>query len=88
MALAETYAVERSVGELRLYTNAAMAENLTFYRRLGYRETDRRTDAGFERVFFSKRLDRRQCRTRKTTSTRPSTATAATQPRARPPRGE
>lgn len=57
MALAETYAAERSISELRLYTNAAMTENLAFYPRLGYRETDRRTDAGFERVFFTKRLD-------------------------------
>jgi ribosomal protein S18 acetylase RimI-like enzyme len=42
---------------LRLYTNAAMTENLTLYQRLGYREDERRGEAGFERVFLSKRLD-------------------------------
>lgn len=57
MALAETYAGDRRIPELRLYTNAAMTENLAIYPRLGYRETGRRTINGFERVFFSKRLD-------------------------------
>jgi ribosomal protein S18 acetylase RimI-like enzyme len=42
------------LAELRLYTNAAMTENLGLYRRLGYREIDRRTEDGFQRVFFSK----------------------------------
>jgi hypothetical protein len=42
---------------LRLYTNAAMTENLTLYQRLGYREDERRGEAGFERVFLSKHLD-------------------------------
>jgi hypothetical protein len=37
-----------------LYTNAAMSENLALYPRLGYREVDRRRDAGFDRVFFAK----------------------------------
>jgi GNAT superfamily N-acetyltransferase len=54
MAYAEAYAHERDLRELRLYTNAAMTENLTFYPRLGYIEVDRRTVDGFQRVFFSK----------------------------------
>jgi ribosomal protein S18 acetylase RimI-like enzyme len=57
MALAETYASDRRIPELRLYTNAAMTENLVLYPRLGYRESDRRTENGLKRVFFSKRLD-------------------------------
>jgi len=57
MALAETYAADRSIPELKLYTNAAMAENLALYPRLGYREYARRTENGLKRVFFSKRLD-------------------------------
>ena len=57
MALAETYASDRRIPELRLYTNAAMTENLILYPRLGYRESDRRTENGLKRVFFSKRLD-------------------------------
>ncbi len=57
LAFAETSARESGLSTLRLYTNAAMTENLAFYPRLGYEETGRRTDEGFERVFFSKRLD-------------------------------
>lgn len=56
MAYAEAYASGQRIPELRLYTNAAMTENLSLYPRLGYHEDDRRTEDGFERVFFSKRL--------------------------------
>lgn len=41
---------------VRLYTNAAMTDNLTYYPRLGYHEVDRRTEAGFSRVYFEKSL--------------------------------
>jgi GNAT superfamily N-acetyltransferase len=54
MAYAETYAHERGLHELRLYTNAAMTINLTLYPHLGYTEVERRSDDGFERIFFSK----------------------------------
>ncbi len=54
MGYAESYARARGFRELRLYTNAAMVENLSFYPRLGYVEVARRTEEGFERVFFSK----------------------------------
>jgi GNAT superfamily N-acetyltransferase len=54
MAYAETYAHEHGLRELRLYTNLKMTENLTLYPRLGYTEVDRRTENGFQRVFFSK----------------------------------
>jgi hypothetical protein len=33
-----------------------MHENLHLYPRLGYEEYDRRSDEGFDRVFFRKRL--------------------------------
>jgi GNAT superfamily N-acetyltransferase len=56
MAHAETYAHERGLRELRLYTNAAMTENLAFYPHLGYAEVARRTDDGFQRVFFAKAM--------------------------------
>ena len=51
--------VARAAGlrDVRLYTNAAMTENLRLYPRLGYEEVDRRVEHGFDRVFFSKRLD-------------------------------
>jgi ribosomal protein S18 acetylase RimI-like enzyme len=57
MAFAEAYAGDRSIPELRLYTNAAMTENLALYPRLGYREYARRTENELKRVFFSKPLD-------------------------------
>ena len=43
MAYAETYATERRIAELRLYTNQAMTENLALYPRLGYNEYARRS---------------------------------------------
>jgi N-acetylglutamate synthase-like GNAT family acetyltransferase len=51
---AERDAVELGRGEVRLYTNEAMTENLTFYPRHGYYETGRALQDGFRRVFFSK----------------------------------
>jgi ribosomal protein S18 acetylase RimI-like enzyme len=53
---AEARASELGLSELRLYTNAAMAENLRFYPAIGYAVYARRRDDGFERVFFRKRL--------------------------------
>jgi ribosomal protein S18 acetylase RimI-like enzyme len=58
LAYAESYAIQRRIPELRLYTNEAMTENLTFYPRLGYREYARRSEDGFPRVFFSKPVGR------------------------------
>lgn len=58
LAFAEDVAEEAGLTELRLYTHVAMTENLAFYPRLGYTEVDRRTDHGFERVFFAKRIAR------------------------------
>jgi ribosomal protein S18 acetylase RimI-like enzyme len=51
---AERDAAELGLTEVRLYTNEAMTENLTFYPRHGYRETGRAVQGGFRRVFFSK----------------------------------
>ena len=42
--------------ELRLCTNAAMADNLVFYPRLGFSEVHRGSEHGFDRVFFTKRV--------------------------------
>jgi ribosomal protein S18 acetylase RimI-like enzyme len=57
LSFAERRAESAGLPELRLYTNVAMTENVLFYPKLGYVETGRRTDAGFERIFFSKRLE-------------------------------
>lgn len=53
---AENRARERGCSEVRLYTNAAMTENLSLYPYLGYVEVDRRVDDGFHRVYFVKTL--------------------------------
>ena len=41
---------------IRLYTHERMSENRALYPRLGYVETHRVTEHGFERVYFAKRL--------------------------------
>jgi GNAT superfamily N-acetyltransferase len=55
LALAEDRARALHLPEIRLYTNAAMTENLAYYPRHGYTETHRAHQDGFHRVFFRKR---------------------------------
>ncbi|WP_025159094.1 GNAT family N-acetyltransferase [Leifsonia aquatica] len=57
LAIADDRARETGLSEVRLYTHERMTENLAYYPRRGYVETDRRTEDGFARVFFAKRLD-------------------------------
>jgi Acetyltransferase (GNAT) domain len=57
LAVAEREALQRGFDELRLYTNAAMRENLGMYAKLGWEEYGRAEQAGYQRVFFRKRLD-------------------------------
>lgn len=40
--------------KVKLYTNEKMRDNLSLFSYLGYHETDRRTQDGFNRVFFEK----------------------------------
>jgi ribosomal protein S18 acetylase RimI-like enzyme len=56
LTLAEDEARVNGLGEIRLYTNEGMTENLAYYPRHGYRETRRAEEHGFRRVFFSKVL--------------------------------
>jgi GNAT superfamily N-acetyltransferase len=56
LAFAENMARTVGTPTLRLYTHVLMTENRALYARLGYEETHRRTDDGFERVFFTKQL--------------------------------
>ncbi len=56
LMLAEDEARAHGLGEIRLYTNEGMTENLAYYPRHGYLETHRAEEDGFRRVFFSKRL--------------------------------
>jgi ribosomal protein S18 acetylase RimI-like enzyme len=41
---------------VRLYTNAAMHENLHYYPRQGFIEIDRRRDEGYDRVFYERQI--------------------------------
>lgn len=42
--------------EVRLYTHERMTENIAYYQKLGYIETERRAEDGYQRVFFRKAL--------------------------------
>lgn len=57
MAFAEAQARRLKLPEIRLYTNALMTENLALYPRLGYRQTERRTEKGYDRVYFAKSVE-------------------------------
>ena len=56
---AEQKARTRGYGEVRLYTNVLMTENVEFYGRLGFAETHRATEDGYARVFMRKRISSR-----------------------------
>ncbi|CEI61318.1 hypothetical protein FVEN_g5962 [Fusarium venenatum] len=56
MRYAEDFAKGRGRDALILYTNVVMVENLALYPKLGFTETGRRTEQGFERVYFRKEL--------------------------------
>ena len=52
----EAEAAKRGLYTVELYTNVVMRANLLMYPRLGYEEFDRRTENGFHRVYFRKKL--------------------------------
>lgn len=56
MEFAEAEAKRRGWCEIRLYTHVLMTENQALYRRLGYAETRRATERGFDRVYMAKIL--------------------------------
>ena len=56
LLFAEAEARRRGYAEVRLYTNVMMTENIAMYARIGYRETGRGGQAGFQRVFYTKTL--------------------------------
>lgn len=45
---------QRGFDAVSLYTNEKMTENLVWYKKLGYTETSRRLEGGFNRVYFRK----------------------------------
>jgi ribosomal protein S18 acetylase RimI-like enzyme len=56
MAFAEDMARERGQPAVELYTNVKMTENFPFYEGLGFVETERRHENGFDRVYLRKTL--------------------------------
>lgn len=57
LAVADEQAAAAGLGEIRLYTHVTMTENQAYYPRHGYVETHRANVDGFDRIFYSKRLD-------------------------------
>jgi ribosomal protein S18 acetylase RimI-like enzyme len=56
IAFAEAEGRRRGYSEIRLYTHVLMTENQALYRRLGFVETGRVTEKGFDRLYMTKRL--------------------------------
>ena len=50
--------ISKRAKRYQLYTNVKMVQNIDWYRSLGFEETKRYTEDGFERVFFAKKLNR------------------------------
>jgi ribosomal protein S18 acetylase RimI-like enzyme len=58
LAFAEAEALRRGYSEIRLFTHQTMVENQRLYASIGYEETGRGTEAGYDRVFMRKQLRR------------------------------
>jgi ribosomal protein S18 acetylase RimI-like enzyme len=56
LAFAEAEALRRGYAETRLYTHQTMEENQRLYASIGYEETGRGAEAGYDRVFMRKQL--------------------------------
>lgn len=56
MVFAEDQARAAGLSTIRLYTNALMHENVGLYRKIGYVETGRKSEDGFDRIYMEKRL--------------------------------
>ena len=56
ITFAEAEARRLGFTQLRLYTHEKMTENIALYKRLGFVETGRGHQAGYDRVFMTKRL--------------------------------
>lgn len=59
----EAEAARLGLDRISLYTNAKMTENLSMYPHLGYVETHRMVQDGFDRVFFEKPVQPRSTST-------------------------
>ena len=56
LAFAEAEAMRRGYHEIRLYTHQTMVENQSLYASIGYEETGRGAEAGYDRVFMRKQV--------------------------------
>ena len=56
MEFAEAEARRRGYREISLYTHALMMENIALYRRIGFIETHRVSEKGYDRVYMAKQL--------------------------------
>jgi ribosomal protein S18 acetylase RimI-like enzyme len=56
LAFAEAEALRSGYLKIRLYTHRTMVENQRLYAAIGYEETGRGTEAGYDRVFMRKQL--------------------------------
>lgn len=56
LAFAEAEALRQGYREIRLCTHETMTENQRLYSAIGYEETGRGTEAGYERIFMRKQL--------------------------------
>jgi len=54
--LAELEASDQGFEKLDLYTHESMSENIEIYKTLGYTETERRKECGYNRVYMQKQL--------------------------------
>jgi ribosomal protein S18 acetylase RimI-like enzyme len=56
LQLAESETRDQGYAHLDLYTHECMTENIGMYKALGYVETGRRTEHGYNRVYMRKAL--------------------------------
>jgi ribosomal protein S18 acetylase RimI-like enzyme len=56
LEFAEAEARQCGFGAIHLYTHALMTENIALYSRIGYVETRRVTEKGYDRVYMTKRV--------------------------------
>jgi ribosomal protein S18 acetylase RimI-like enzyme len=54
--LAEAEALRLGFSSVVLYTNLQMTENIQLYKKLGFVETERKQEKGYERVYMRKFL--------------------------------
>ena len=57
IAFTESEARRRGCQQVRLYTHVLMVENIALYNRLGFQETGRVSEKGFDRVYMAKSLE-------------------------------